>query len=443
MSERKKSLITTINNQRKYSQVAKAAVLSSAMLARKNSSSRGAPGSAAPFGARESIAAISDMLSTQHKKPVRSSYVESDRVEWALKIACTISMITVCLHTPRTIELFPPLTYIILAADFISVSVFMLDSVLRIHYEGIFRCDSSYLSNRWSQFSVFISIIHLLSFLLHCYQLIGKLHFSEISLILLFSDKFFPFLHLNYRVWYGVIRSIRPFIIIRLIPLIVKFKLPKNRIEQLLKRSSQQVKNVTLFFVFFMTLYAIFGIQLFGRMDYHCVQPKTDPNNVTIMDLAIPDTMCAPEGIGGYECPNPMVCMQLNLNAKGEGFYGMFNDFGASVFTVYLAASEEGWVYVLYDCMDSLPSYLAFLYFCTLIFFLAWLVKNVFIAVITETFAEIRVQFSEMWQKKEVTLDEGFRKKLEKTDDGWRLIRLDGEVEAEGPKQKLQWVSSL
>lgn len=161
------------------------------------------------------------------------------------------------------------------------------------------------------------------------------------------------------------------------------------------------------------------------------------------MDLAIPDTMCAPEGIGGYECPNPMVCMQLNLNAKGEGFYGMFNDFGASVFTVYLAASEEGWVYVLYDCMDSLPSYLAFLYFCTLIFFLAWLVKNVFIAVITETFAEIRVQFSEMWQKKEVTLDEGFRKKLEKTEDGWRLIRLDGEVENEGPKQKLQWVSPL
>ena len=40
------------------------------------------------------------------------------------------------------------------------------------------------------------------------------------------------------------------------------------------RRSSQQVKNVTLFFVFFMTLYAIFGIQLFGRMDYHCVQPS-------------------------------------------------------------------------------------------------------------------------------------------------------------------------
>lgn len=29
-----------------------------------------------------------------------------------------------------------------------------------------------------------------------------------------------------------------------------------------------------------------------------------------------------------------------------------------------------------------------------------------FIAVITETFAEIRVQFSEMWQKKDVNVDD-------------------------------------
>lgn len=79
----------------------------------------------------------------------------------------------------------------------------------------------------------------------------------------------------------------------------------------------------------------------------------------------------------------------------------------------------------MYDCLDSLPSHVAFVYFVTLIFFLAWLVKvcqslfkifccffkfqNVFIAVITETFAEIRVQFSEMWQKKDVIIDGDFK----------------------------------
>lgn len=63
---------------------------------------------------------------------------------------------------------------------------------------------------------------------------------------------------------------------------------------------------MTVFFVFFMALYAIVGIQLFGRMDYHCVQPNTDPNNVTIADLAIPDTMCSPKGEGPWRGKSPL-----------------------------------------------------------------------------------------------------------------------------------------
>ncbi|PIO58858.1 hypothetical protein TELCIR_19696, partial [Teladorsagia circumcincta] len=50
------------------SAVAKAAVLSSAMLARKNSSGRVGVTS---FPGRESIAAISDMLTTHQKKAVK------------------------------------------------------------------------------------------------------------------------------------------------------------------------------------------------------------------------------------------------------------------------------------------------------------------------------------------------------------------------------------
>jgi len=40
-----------------------------------------------------------------------------------------------------------------------------------------------------------------------------------------------------------------------------------------------------------------------------------------------------------------------------------------------MAASQEGWVYVLYDCLDSFSVGLVLIYFVTLIFFLAWLVK--------------------------------------------------------------------
>lgn len=54
----------------------------------------------------------------------------------------------------------------------------------------------------------------------------------------------------------------------------------------------------------------------------------TNPKNVTINDLAIPDTMCSRTGDGGYNCPGNMECMKLDLSAKSEGFYGMFDHFG-------------------------------------------------------------------------------------------------------------------
>lgn len=54
---------------------------------------------------------------------------------------------------------------------------------------------------------------------------------------------------------------------------------------------------------------------------------------------------------------------------------------GTSIFTVYEAASQEGWVFLMYRAIDSFPRWRSYFYFITLIFFLAWLVKvlkNVF-----------------------------------------------------------------
>ena len=60
----------------------------------------------------------------------------------------------------------------------------------------------------------------------------------------------------------------------------------------------------------------------------------------------------------------------------------------------------------------------------TLIFFLAWMVKNVFIAVITETFNEIRVQFQEMWVDRDPTIQmEGAKTQvLEGDNKAWKLV---------------------
>ena len=96
-----------------------------------------------------------------------------------------------------------------------------------------------------------------------------------------------------------------------------------------------------------------------------------------------------------------------------------------SIFTVYQAASQEGWVFIMYRAIDSLPAWRAILYFSTMIFFLAWLVKNVFIAVITETFNEIRVQFQQMWGVRGTISNSSASQMLTGDENGWKLITLD------------------
>ena len=103
----------------------------------------------------------------------------------------------------------------------------------------------------------------------------------------------------------------------------------------------------------------------------------------------------------GQSCREGFKCMNLADRDRTEiGFTG-FGEFATSVFTVYQAASQEGWVYIMYRATDSLDPWKSSFYFVSMIFFLAWMVKNVFIAVITETFNEIRVQFQQMWGERE------------------------------------------
>ncbi|XP_031413530.1 sodium leak channel non-selective protein-like [Meleagris gallopavo] len=116
---------------------------------------------------------------------------------------------------------------------------------------------------------------------------------------------------------------------------------------------------------------------------------------------------------------------------KGENFKRQYDEFylaevSTSIFTVYEAASQEGWVFLMYRAIDSFPRWRSYFYFITLIFFLAWLVKNVFIAVIIETFAEIRVQFQQMWGSRSSTTSTATTQMFhEDAAGGWQLVAVD------------------
>ena len=97
---------------------------------------------------------------------------------------------------------------------------------------------------------------------------------------------------------------------IRFIRASLRFSMPKARLNQIFKRSSQQIYNViiiiiiiirssqqiynvTLFFVFFWVLYGLLGVQFFGDLHSHCVREHVNSSkDVTINDLTIPDSYC-------------------------------------------------------------------------------------------------------------------------------------------------------
>ena len=183
-----------------------------------------------------------------------------------------------------------------------------------------------------------------------------------------------------------------------------------------------------------MSLFGLLGVQFFGELKNHCVLNTTVKETFSINSLAIPDTFCSTEIGSGYQCPSGMTCMKMDfISGYVQGFNG-FQDIWTSIFTVYQAASQEGWVFIMYRAIDSLPAWRAAFYFSTMIFFLAWLVKNVFIAVITETFNEIRVQFQQMWGVRGHIQNSSASQMLIGDDTGWKLITIDDNKHGGAPE---------
>lgn len=229
----------------------------------------------------------------------------------------------------------------------------------------------------------------------------------------------------------SMIRAPRPLIMVRVVRVFLSFSMPRARITQIFLRSSQQIYNVTLFFIFFMSLFGLLGVQFFSSLNHHCVliDNYTELFQPSIHMLAIPDTYCSPEDSHGHQCPPEMVCVEIH-NSSG---YAGFDNLAHALFTVYQSASQEGWSHVMYQAMDSLDFFRSAIYFVTLIFFLAWLVKNVFIAVITETFNEIRVQFQQMWGERAQIVTQTIQLVLI-GDDKWKLVQLtDSDARTRAP----------
>uniref|UniRef100_A0A3P8RZL0 Sodium leak channel NALCN n=1 Tax=Amphiprion percula TaxID=161767 RepID=A0A3P8RZL0_AMPPE len=347
------------------------------------------------FGPDETLADSADIF-----------WINKPWVHSLLRACAIISVISVCMNTPKTFEHYPPLQYVTFTLDTLLMFLYTAEMIAKMHIRGIIKGDNSYVKDRWCMFDGFMVFFIWVSLVLQVFEI------AELV------DQMSP---------WGMLRIPRALIMIRAFRIYFRFELPRSRITNILKRSGEQIWSVSIFLLFFLLLYGILGVQMFGTFNHHCVTNDTQKDNVTWNSLAIPDTHCSPDG-EGYQCPHGFKCMdleELGLSRQELGYSG-FNELGTSIFTVYEAASQEGWVFLMYRAIDSFPRWRSYFYFITLIFFLAWLVKNVFIAVIIETFAEIRVQFQQMWGSRSSTTSTATTQMFhEDAAGGWQLVAVD------------------
>uniref|UniRef100_A0AAY5LCY8 Sodium leak channel NALCN n=1 Tax=Esox lucius TaxID=8010 RepID=A0AAY5LCY8_ESOLU len=367
---------------------------SPSMLKRKQSS-RVEAQAMTDFGPDETLADSTDIL-----------WINKPWVHSLLRACAIISVISVCMNTPKTFEHYPPLQYVTFTLDTLLMFLYTAEMIAKMHIRGIIKGDNSYVKDRWCMFDGFMVFFLWVSLVLQVFEI------AELV------DQMSP---------WGMLRIPRALIMIRAFRIYFRFELPRSRITNILKRSGEQIWSVSIFLLFFLLLYGILGVQMFGTFNFHCVTNDTTKGNVTWNSLAIPDTHCSPAG-EGYLCPVGFKCVdleELGLSRQELGYSG-FNELGTSIFTVYEAASQEGWVFLMYRAIDSFPRWRSYFYFITLIFFLAWLVKNVFIAVIIETFAEIRVQFQQMWGSRSSTTSTATTQMFhEDSAGGWQLVAVD------------------
>ncbi|XP_047127519.1 sodium leak channel NALCN [Hydra vulgaris] len=315
--------------------------------------------------------------------------------------ACIISVISVCMNTPQTFNAVPSLKYLTIIMDFIAGIALSFEIVLKIIAKGIILSKSSYFRSPGRVFEFVMVVCIIISVILQ---------FLEIK-------KVFPNVELDYIV-ISFIRAPRPFLLFRVMKSLLNISLPKS----VSLRSLKQIGSVLLFTAYFMSLAAVIGVQMFGIMKYYCVKLSADPNNITNNDFLIPASRCSKNYSSSFECPEGFTCKPLQFE-KFRQDRRYFEHILTGLLTVYEASSMEGWSYMMYDAINTRHFAFAVVYNVALIFFIAWLVKNVFIAIITEAFADLRIQVSRLNNSsKKKNTDQ---RVLQKIDSQMELIRIE------------------
>lgn len=356
-----------------------------------------------PNAAVESSGAEDDDREVEELPSVQ--FVKSRCFKRLIQVSIVVSAISVAMNTSKTFEKNHKLWYVTLTLDIVVLTLLVVESVMDMKILGLWSGNRAFFRNRVNLFNLVMVLFIATSLLLQIVEEPSNYH-SIPNIVKV------------------IVRAPRAFILLR----VMKYFMNYSLLNQVSRRSGKQIRNVTIFLLYFMTLASLIGVQLFGEKSYYCVKNGTDVKNVTYKDLSIPEIRCGSPNSrqGGTRCPPNFVCRHLELphfNQSTQYFENMWYSF----LTVYESSTQEGWVLVMYAEMHSQNFYVSAIYFVLLIFFVVWLVKSVFIAVITETFADLRSQlYLKNWRtNRRVT---GLSSEIIQDDgNGWHLVAIKEE----------------
>ncbi|KZO97216.1 hypothetical protein CALVIDRAFT_513490 [Calocera viscosa TUFC12733] len=202
-----------------------------------------------------------------------------------------------------------------------------------------------------------------------------------------------------------------------------------------LKRAGPLLVNVAFFVLFAMILFSIIGVQSFrGNYRRSCVliaNLTTGPLDINMNHLCggqiDPDFLNATgywtiEGVQrtddpkGFICPLGSLCQESDTNPNGGG--QSFDNIAAAAMQVIVVASANTWSTVMYNMMDA-DFFVSCLFFIVCIIVLNFWLINMFVAVITNSFAATRAETA----KSAFGADVPAPVLNEEKDDGWPSVQ--------------------
>ena len=143
---------------------------------------------------------------------INLEWINKPWVQRLVRLCAFCSFLSICANTPETFKKYRNVMLCSYAVDAFVTLVFSIEMCAKIKIRGFFRGEQPYLFDRWCQFDGLMVLFHLVSVILQTLSFMGK-----------------------EKLYWSLFRCPRPLILIRVIRSLLKFRLPKNRINSILQ----------------------------------------------------------------------------------------------------------------------------------------------------------------------------------------------------------------